>query len=123
MADEERPLTDDEVTARLARELPGWSLADGAVRRRFETHAWKGTLMVVTVIGHLAEAAWHHPDLAVSYGAVEVALSTHSAGGITEKDLALARKIDEVVLWRPGSEGGALTGTPEDQRFAYIKYE
>lgn len=123
MADDERPLRDDEVTGRLRDELPGWSLSDGTIRRRYETHGWKGTLMVVTVVGHLAEAAWHHPDLAVSYGSVEVALSTHSAGGITEKDLALARKIDEVVLWRPGAEGGPLDGTPEDQRFAYVKYE
>ena len=123
MPDEERVYTDAEVTERLARDLPGWSLEAGSIRRRYETHGWKATLMVVTVIGHLAEAAWHHPDLAVSYGSVEVSLSTHSAGGITDKDLALARKIDEVVLWRPGAEAGPLTGTPDDQRFAYIKYE
>ena len=123
MPDEERVYTDAEVTALLARDLPGWSLEAGSIRRRYETHGWKATLMVVTTIGHLAEAAWHHPDLAVSYGSVEVSLSTHSAGGITDKDLTLARKLDEVVLWRPGEEDGPFTGTPADQRFAYIKYE
>jgi 4a-hydroxytetrahydrobiopterin dehydratase len=49
---------------------------------------------------------------------------THTAKGITDKDFALAKKIEEVVGWRPGKEGGALEGTPEtDQRFAYIKYD
>ena len=123
MPNEERVYTDAEVTERLARDLPGWSLEAGAIRRRYETHGWKATLIVVTTIGHLAEAAWHHPDLAVSYGSVEVSLRTHSAGGITDKDLALARKLDEVVLWRPGEEDGPFSGTPADQRFAYIKYE
>ena len=48
-------------------------------------------------------------------------LTSHDAGGVTERDLALARKIEEVVLWRPGDEDGPLSGTPDDPRFAYIK--
>ena len=47
--------------------------------------------MLVNAIGYLAEAAWHHPDLAVTWGKVWVKLKTHSAGGITDKDFALAR--------------------------------
>ncbi|MCK6427319.1 MAG: 4a-hydroxytetrahydrobiopterin dehydratase [Burkholderiaceae bacterium] len=112
----------DEVTRRLAAELPAWTYQDGWIRRKFRTHGWKGTLMVVNTVGHLAEAAWHHPDLSVSYAFVTVKLMTHSARGITEKDLALARKIEEVVLWQPGREpGAALEGTPDDPRFAYVK--
>ncbi len=61
---------------------------------------------------HGGEAADHHPDLTVSWGRVTVALSTHSAKGITEKDFELARQCDEVALWRP-AEGAALKGTPE----------
>jgi 4a-hydroxytetrahydrobiopterin dehydratase len=80
--------------------------------------------MVVNTIGHLAEAAWHHPDLAVSYAFVIVKLMTHSVKGVTELDFALARKIEEVIQWQPGLEGGALPGTPsDDQRFRYIKYD
>lgn len=120
---EERVYSDAEVEERLARELPAWTLSGGAIRRRYATHGWKATLMVITVVGHLAEAAWHHPDIAASYSWVEVSLSTHSAGGITEKDFALARRIDDVVLWRPGAEDGPFTGTPDDPRFAYVKYE
>ncbi len=120
----ERTYSDPEVQARLKRELPHWSLENGSIRRKYQTHGWKGTLMVINTVGHLAEAAWHHPDIAASYAWVEVRLQTHSAKGITDKDFALAKKIEEVVLWRPGREGGALEGTPEqDERFAYLKYE
>ena len=120
----ERTYTEAEVEERLARELPHWKLEKGWIRRKFRTHSWKGTLMVVNAVGHLAEAAWHHPDMTISYAFVEVRLMTHSAKGITDKDFALARKIEEVVQWRPGKEGGALEGTPEgDARFAYVRYD
>ncbi len=120
----ERTYNDTEVEAWLAANLPQWKLQDGWIRRKYRTGGWKGTLMVVNTVGHLAEAAWHHPDITLSYAWLEVRLSTHSAKGITDKDFALARKIEEVVQWQPGLEGGALEGTPrDDQRFAYIKYD
>jgi len=120
----EHALPEDAVRERLARELPHWHLEDGWIRRKYRTEGWKGTLMVVGVVGHLAEAAWHHPDLNVSYAFVTVKLKTHSAKGITEKDFALAARIEDVVQWQPGKAGGALTGTPnDDQRFRYIKYD
>lgn len=119
----ERVYNDAEIAERLARDLPHWDLKDGWLRRTFRTHSWKGTLMVINTVGHLAEAAWHHPDLTASYAWVEVRLMTHSAKGITDKDFALAAKIEEVVQWHPPA-GGALEGTPPtDQRFAYIKYD
>jgi 4a-hydroxytetrahydrobiopterin dehydratase len=124
MSREEKPLPETEVIERLGRELPHWRYENGWIRRKYKTHGWKGTLMVINTVGHLAEAAWHHPDIAASYAWVEVKLMTHTAKGITDKDFDLARKIEEVVCWRPGKEGGALEGTPEtDQRFAYIKYD
>ncbi len=116
--------TADEIAARLAAELPQWTYEDGWIRRKYKTSGWKATLMVVNTVGHLAEAAWHHPDLTVSYAFVTVKLATHSAKGITEKDFALARKIDEVVMWQPGREADAvLEGTPDDPRFKYLKYD
>ena len=124
MAREERTYSDTEVTERLARELPQWRLENGWIRRRYKTHSWKSTLMVINTVGHLAVAAWHHPLLAASYAWVEVKLQHHAAKGITDKDFALARKIEEVVGWQPGKEGGALEGTPNsDHRFAYLKYD
>jgi 4a-hydroxytetrahydrobiopterin dehydratase len=119
----ERTYSDEEIEARLKNELPQWHLENGFIRRRYETHGWKGTLMVINTVGHLAEAAFHHPDIAASYAWVEVRLTTHSAKGITDKDFELARKIEEVVLWQPGAQGGALEGAPPDPRFAYIKHE
>jgi 4a-hydroxytetrahydrobiopterin dehydratase len=105
--------------ARIAEELsalPSWYRAEGTIARRFDTDGWPTTLMLVNAIGFLAEAADHHPDLAVSWGRVVVTLSTHSAGGITGKDFALAREIDRLALWRP-EPGGALAGT----RRAFVK--
>lgn len=113
-----------EVEARLKDELPQWYLEDGWIRRKVKTSGWKSTLMVVNAVGHLAEAAWHHPDLTVSYAFVTIKLMNHAAKGITEKDFALARKIEEVVMWQPGRESEpVLEGTPDDPRFKYIKYD
>ena len=114
----------EEIEARLKEELPKWTFEDGWIRRKYKTSGWKGTLMVVNTVGHLAEAAWHHPDITASYAWVEVRLMTHTAKGITDKDLEVAKKIEDVVHWQPGKEEGALEGTPHgDQRFAYIKYD
>lgn len=120
---DDRVYTDQEVTDRLQNELPHWYLEDGWIRRKYKTSGWKGTLMVINTVGHLAEAAWHHPDLAASYAFVIVKLKNHAAKGITDKDFDLAAKIEEVVQWQPGSTDGALEGTPDDSRFKYIKYD
>ena len=120
----ERVYSESEIKAKLAAELPKWYFEDGWIRRKYKTEGWKGTLMVVNTVGHLAEAAWHHPDLTVSYAFVLVKLCTHSAKGISDKDFELAKKIESVVHWQPKLEGSALEGTPnDDQRFRYIKYD
>ncbi len=116
--------SDDEVKARLVNELGHWYLENGWIRRKYKTSGWKATLMVVNTVGHLAEAAFHHPDLAVSYAFVIVKLKNHAAKGITNKDFELAKKIEEVVMWQPSkSAGSALEGTPDDVRFKYLKYD
>jgi len=116
--------TDEQVKARLVDELAHWYLENGWIRRKYKTSGWKATLMVVNTVGHLAEAAFHHPDLAVSYAFVIVKLKNHAAKGITNKDFELAQKIEEVVMWQPGNKAGsALEGTPDDVRFKYLKYD
>jgi pterin-4a-carbinolamine dehydratase len=112
----------EEMQGLLDEELPHWELSDGQIQRRIRTSGWKGTLMVVNAVGHLAEAAWHHPELNVSYNAVVVRLITHSENGLTDMDLELARKIEEFVFWRPG-DGEVLEGTPADPRYVYIHYD
>jgi 4a-hydroxytetrahydrobiopterin dehydratase len=121
---DEHAYADADIQKRLADELPHWRFEDGWIRRTYRTAGWKSTLMVINTVGHLAEAAWHHPDLTASYAWVEVRLQTHTAKGITDKDFELAKKIEDVIMWQPGTAGGALEGTPhDDQRFAYIKYD
>lgn len=120
----EKVFTAEEIEARLKAELPHWYLEDGWIRRKYRTHGWKGTLMIINTVGHLAEAAWHHPDITASYAWVEVRLMNHMARGVTDKDFELAKKIEDVIAWQPAKEGGALEGTPQDDmRFAYIKYD
>jgi 4a-hydroxytetrahydrobiopterin dehydratase len=110
MSDKEQPLPQDEVLSRLA-DVPGWFLEDGWIRRVYKTDGWPTTLMLVNAIGYVAEAAYHHPDLSVTWARVTVKLKTHSAGGITEKDFIVAAQIEQSVLWRPS--GGPLgSGTP-----------
>ena len=120
----ERTYSDQEIRERLTRDLPHWNFEGGFISRKYKTHGWKGTLMVINTVGHLAEAAWHHPEIAASYAWVEVKLQNHAAKGITDKDFELAKKIEDVVQWQPGKSAGALEGTPaNDERFAYIKYD
>lgn len=120
----EHTFSNDEVTAYLQQHLPYWYLENGWIRRQYKTSGWKATMMVVNTVGHLAEAAWHHPDLTVSYAFVIVKLCTHSAKGVTQKDFDLATMIEQVIQWQPQSAPNAvLEGTPQDPRFKYIKYD
>lgn|SRR5690554_6672821 len=98
------PLSDAAARDRLAAELQGWTLSDGWVQRSYQTDGWSHTLMVANHIAFLAEAADHHPELALGWNRVEVRLRTHEPAGITGKDLDLARRIEESVLWSPGPE-------------------
>lgn len=106
MKTELRVYSEEEIGRRLAAELPHWYYENGTIRRKYRTEGWKGTLMVVGAIGHLAEAAWHHPDLTVSYAFVIVKLTTHVAKGVTDRDFALARKIEEVARVGIASHSG-----------------
>ena len=110
MSTKEPTYSEAEIAERL-QALPGWYYEDRWIRRQYKTDGWPTTLMLVNTIGYLAEAAYHHPDLSVSWAKVGVKLATHSAGGITAKDFELARQIEDVALWRP-APGGGLTGTP-----------
>jgi len=100
MPTKERVYTEAEISEKLAKELPEWRFEGGWIRRTYKTHTWPGTILLIGTIGMLSEAAWHHPDLVVSYAFVEVKLSTHSAKGITDKDFELAHKLEETLLWR-----------------------
>jgi 4a-hydroxytetrahydrobiopterin dehydratase len=108
MAREERVYHEADIARRLER-LPGWTFADGAIRRTYATDGWPTTMLVVNAIAFACQAADHHPDLAVSYARVDVALNTHSAKGITDRDFETATLIERSVGWKP-DPGAALTG-------------
>lgn len=114
-----RVFGDAEILERLAG-LPHWRHEDGALLRQIRTASFKATLMLVTTVGHLCESAWHHPEMVVGFDTLLVKLSTHRPRGITEKDFALAARIDAVVDWRP-CEGDPFSGPPDDPRHAYLR--
>ncbi len=89
-------LPDDEIHAALA-ELPGWELVDGALVKQFRLGGFPAAVAFVVRLSYDAEAADHHPDLDIRYDTVHVALSTHSEGGVTEKDVTLARAIEALA--------------------------
>jgi 4a-hydroxytetrahydrobiopterin dehydratase len=76
--------------------LDGWHARDGALRKRYEFADFAAALAYANRVGEAAEAADHHPDLFVTWGAVEVAWVSHSEGGITPSDVTMARRSDEL---------------------------
>jgi 4a-hydroxytetrahydrobiopterin dehydratase len=90
-------LTGDEIESGLA-DLPGWTYGDGAISKEFAFDGgFMGSVGFVNRLADAAEAADHHPDLAISWNKVTVTLSTHSEGGVTEKDFALAREAERLA--------------------------
>jgi 4a-hydroxytetrahydrobiopterin dehydratase len=109
MAETETSYTQDQIEQKLTGELSEWEYREGWIRRKYKTGGWPHTLMAVNALGYICEAACHHPDLLVSYAEVHVKLMTHSAGGITDKDLEVAKLIEAHLPWLPGADS-ALDG-------------
>ena len=87
-------LTDAQVTARLAT-LPGWSVSEGLLTKTYKVRSFAHGVLFIGTIGQLAEAANHHPDVSLhDYSQVTLRLSTHSEGGLTEKDFDLADQLE-----------------------------
>ena len=91
----DKPLTGVE-RAKALRELVGWSEAKGrdAITKSFQFKSFSQAWGWMSRVALYAEKSDHHPEWFNVYGRVDVTLSTHSAGGLTEKDVALARKMD-----------------------------
>lgn len=89
-------LTDEQVDA-AAKDLDGWHRSDGALRRSIKFASFLEGIDAVRRVAEHAESEDHHPDIDIRWRTVTFALVTHSAGGITEKDVAMARDIDRIV--------------------------
>ncbi len=83
-----------EVDAALAERGSGWRRDGGVLVKEVDCGDFAGALAYVHRVGAVAEAAGHHPDVDIRWKNVVLRLSTHSAGGLTERDLALAAQID-----------------------------
>ena len=81
-----------EIRQQLAK-LPGWALAGAAIERTFRFPTFAAAIGFVDKVAAIADAADHHPDILVRYDRVTLTLSTHSAGGLTAADFALAEQI------------------------------
>jgi 4a-hydroxytetrahydrobiopterin dehydratase len=89
-------LSAEDVQQRLAR-LPGWRFEDASLVRQFTLPSFPDAIAFTTRLAFDAEAADHHPDLTISYRRVTVRWSTHSEGGVTDKDIAGAMQSDAVA--------------------------
>lgn len=86
-------LTADQVQEKL-KSLPNWKLADGEIVRQAEFKDFQTAMNFVNQVAAKAEAAGHHPDIDIRYNKVRLALVSHDAGGITQRDFDLAAAIE-----------------------------
>lgn len=93
------PMTQEE-TEQYISNVPEWSLNDAgtAIQREFSFKGFKGALFFVNGVAAIAEREDHHPDISISYNKVQLTLTTHAIGGLSENDFILASKIDNLVL-------------------------
>jgi 4a-hydroxytetrahydrobiopterin dehydratase len=89
-------LSDVEIQSELGR-LDGWTLDGNAIRKQYTLGGFPDAVAFVTRLAFDAEAADHHPEILINYKRVMLSFSTHSAGGLTEKDFAGAAKVDALV--------------------------
>jgi 4a-hydroxytetrahydrobiopterin dehydratase len=89
-------LGDEQVEEKLS-ELDGWQRDGDAITKTFDRGDFVGSVRFVDALVPPAEEMNHHPDVAISWSEVKLTLSTHSEGGLTENDFALAAKIDELA--------------------------
>jgi 4a-hydroxytetrahydrobiopterin dehydratase len=96
MAADARKLESSEIDEALA-SLSGWSLKDGKLHKTYEFQNFVEALGWMVRAGFAAEALDHHPDWSNSWNKVDVSLSTHSIGALSQYDLKLARKMEELA--------------------------
>lgn len=89
-------LLEAEQIARRLAALPGWQQVGPSIRRTFAFESFPAAIRFVDGVAELAEAADHHPDIDIRYTKVALTLSTHSAGGLTMRDMDLAGRINEL---------------------------
>jgi 4a-hydroxytetrahydrobiopterin dehydratase len=87
-------LSEAQITNEL-KSLPGWEYQDSSLRKLFRFAEFMDGIRFVGRVAEMAEAADHHPDMHINYTRVTFTCSTHSEGGVTEKDIRLAKQIEQ----------------------------
>ena len=88
-------LSNEEINQKL-KELNGWDLEESAIKKTFEFKNFLESIEFVNKVSTIAEELNHHPDILINYNRVTIALSTHDEGGVTDKDINLAKKIENL---------------------------
>ncbi|MFI8962219.1 4a-hydroxytetrahydrobiopterin dehydratase [Streptomyces sp. NPDC053493] len=91
-----QPLSQKEIEDRL-RELPGWSLDGDRITRRYELADHFAATALVVHVAQIQQELNHHSDLTLGYNSVALAVNTHTAGGVTDKDFELAERVEAVA--------------------------
>ena len=90
-------LSEEEARQRL-NALAGWEYVDGRIRKEFVFRTFLRSIAFVNTVAYLAEAAKHHPHIAINYNKVTLRLITHSEGALTDRDFDLARQIEGLPM-------------------------
>ncbi len=92
------PLKGEELTA-LQQQVRDWNLIEEHhITKTFKFPNFRGALKFVNCVGELAEEIWHHPDIFLAWGRVDITIWTHKINGLTESDFILAAKIDQTFM-------------------------
>jgi len=91
-----KPFTELQIRSRL-KDFEGWEYEDNAIHTSFQFDDFKDAFSVMTRIAFEVEILNHHPDWSNVYNTLQISLSTHDAGGVTEKDFQLAKSINDLV--------------------------
>lgn len=89
-------ISEDELAAAL-KKLPEWELEGNAISRSIEFEEFMEAIDFVNLVADVAEDAQHHPDIDIRYAKVDLSLMTHDVGGVTELDLEMAHRIDNLA--------------------------
>lgn len=90
-------LVDEEEIESLMRKIPEWDHEGKTIQRSVEFGEFMEGIDFVNAVAEIAEEAGHHPDIDIRYSTVNLTLTTHDAGGLTDSDFELARKIDTLI--------------------------
>lgn len=95
------PLLNPEVVRERLKSLPGWKLQGQEIAQEFEFPDFRAAFEFVTLVASRAEEANHHPDIDIRYNKVKLALSSHDAGGLTERDMKMAAQVNSLFKQKP----------------------